>query len=96
MYWNDRSGNSNLLEVVESECDFKHYEARNDTGMITDKKKLPILGFSYGHFDHGSARIIVGPLTCSSGKVFFQENPLFPKRTFEFNLHYFFVVINTG
>ena len=41
-----------------------------DEGVISDKSKLPILGVSYGHFAFGSAEIMIGPLTCSSGESF--------------------------
>ena len=61
-------GNSNnSLNVIESNCDLKHSDLRIDSGVVTDKEKLPILGISYGRFLQGSAKIIIGPLTCSSG-----------------------------
>ena len=59
-------GNANAFEASQSNCDLKHYELRNDTGIITDTNKLPLLGFTYGRFQHGSARMIIGPLKCSS------------------------------
>ena len=60
-------GNSNnVFEVVESKCNLKHREPKMDSGVITDKTKLPILSVSYGRIIDGMARISIGPLECSS------------------------------
>jgi hypothetical protein len=51
----------------ESKCDEKSIFLQTDEGVISDKTKLPISGVSYGNFAYGSADILIGPLTCSSG-----------------------------
>ena len=51
----------------ESKCDEKSIYLKTDEGVIDDKAKLPISGVTYGNFEYGSAEIVIGPLTCSSG-----------------------------
>ena len=68
LFWKDNSGNPHPLRPSgESKCDEKSIFLQTDEGIISDKAKLPILGVSYGHFAYGSADIVIGPLTCSSG-----------------------------
>ena len=71
LFWKDNSGNSHELRPSgKSKCDDLSIYSETDEGVISDKSKLPILGVSYGHFAFGSAEIIIGPLTCSSGESF--------------------------
>ena len=71
LFWKDNSGNSHELRPSgKSKCDDLSIYLETDEGVISDKSKLPILGVSYGHFAFGSAEIIIGPLTCSSGESF--------------------------
>ena len=68
LFWKDNSGNAHQLRPSgTSKCDEKSIFLETDEGVISDKTKLPILGISYGHFLYGSAEIVIGPLTCSSG-----------------------------
>ena len=68
LFWKDNSGNAHHLRPSgESKCDEKSIFLQTDEGVISDKTKLPILGVSYGHFSYGSADIVIGPLTCTSG-----------------------------
>ena len=71
LFWKDKFGNPQQLRPSgTSKCDEKSIYLETDEGVISDKSKLPILGVSYGHFAFGSAEIIIGPLTCSSGESF--------------------------
>ena len=68
LFWKDNSGNAHHLRPSgESKCDEKSIFLQTDEGVISDKTKLPISGVSYGNFAYGSADILIGPLTCSSG-----------------------------
>ena len=68
LFWKDNTRNPHQLRPSgPSTCDEKSPISKIDEGVITDKSKLPILGVSYGHFTHGSAEIMIGPLICSSG-----------------------------
>ena len=54
-----------------SKCDEKSPLPESDSGVISDSSKLPILGITYGNLhEYGSAEVIIGPLTCSSGKFY--------------------------
>jgi len=65
LFWKDQFDNaSNPLESTPSKCDLKENELQKDVGVITDMKKLPITGITYGQFNRGSAKVIIGPLTC--------------------------------
>ena len=71
LFWKDNSGNSHQLRPSgKSKCDDHSIDLETDEGVISDKTKLPISGISYGHFTFGSAEIVIGPLTCSSGESF--------------------------
>ena len=68
LFWKDKSGNPHQLRPSgESKCDEKSIFLQTDEGVINDKSKLPISGVSYGNFAYGSAEVLIGPLTCSSG-----------------------------
>ena len=68
LFWKDNAGNPQQLRPSgTSKCDEKLPILKIDEGILSDKTKLPILGVSYGHFSHGSANIVIGPLTCHSG-----------------------------
>jgi len=65
LFWKDQFNNaSNPLESTPSKCDLKENELQKDVGVINDMKKLPITGITYGQFNRGFAKVIIGPLTC--------------------------------
>ena len=62
---------NNVEEIEENVLEPQNYVTENVLkkyrGTIHDKSKLPIVEVIYGRLSSGSAKITIGPLTCSPG-----------------------------
>ena len=95
--WIDRNGQSHDFVATNTShvCDLKLPEAKRDFMIVTDLRKLPIMGYKYGPLVHSSesGNITIGPLVCEPENI--AEESLikelsqnFTKKLVEFHLDF--------
>ena len=66
--WIDRDGQSHdfMATNTSNVCDLKLPERKSDFMVVTDIRKLPIMGYKYGPLRHSSenGNVTIGPLIC--------------------------------